>query len=126
MLIISEEEKLALLGYQDAGHSLSWYKERFPDLLNDLERYIIDAVKMNGIFPKEAKNAAEPIRYHKYYLILEPTKNNQYVVKLSNTDRMEIQKEYYFDDVNKAAMCLIRNSFTTAGSIKEYWDCGKE
>ena len=119
---ITDKEKLAILGYDDPPHSFSWYKERFSNLPDILEEFIIEALIECGTFPKESKGIEEYVRYHNFYLIVDKDKSNgKYIVKINNTDRREVQKELYFDDVKDAAAFIVNESFTVSGSVSQYW-----
>lgn len=117
---ITDKEKMALLGYDDPLHSLAWYKEQFDDLPEILEKYIVDTIKEHNIFPKEAKGLDNRIRCQMYYQIIE-SKADEYVVKINNTDRGEVDSEHVFSDIKGAAKFLIEKSFTMGGAIKQYW-----
>lgn len=117
---ITDKEKLALLGYADPPHSLAWYKEQFDTMPEILEKYIADTIKEHNIFPREAKGLEKRIRYQQYYQTIE-VKDGEYVVKINNTDRGEVDSERVFRNVKDAAKFLIEKSFTAGGAIKEYW-----
>lgn len=120
---ITDKEKLALLGYDDSPHSLSWYRDRFDNLPEIIEEFIIGALSECGTFPKESKGIKDDIRYHKFYLIIDANLNTgKYIVKVNNTDRHEVQRELSFDSIREAARFLINQSFTVSGSIKQYWN----
>ena len=117
---IDEKEKLAILGFYDPPHSLAWYRENFENLPIILEEFIIDTIKSYGVFPKDANQMEKEISYHRYYLIMEHA-GRRYSVKIINTDRSEISQEYSFKSLNEAAKFLIKKSYTTSGSIGQYW-----
>lgn len=120
---ITDKEMLALLGYDDPPHSLSWYRDRFDNLPEILEEFIIKTFNECGTFPKESKGIEDDIRYHKFYLIMDNNlTSGKYIVKVNNTDRREVQKELSFDNIREAARFLINQSLTVSGSIKQYWN----
>jgi hypothetical protein len=117
---ITDKEKMALLGYDDPSHSLAWYKKHFDNMPEILEKYIIDTMSEHNFFPKEAKDLESRIRCQMYYQIIE-LKDDEYVVKINNTDRGEVDSEHVFSDIKDAAQFLIEKSFTMGGAIKKYW-----
>lgn len=117
---ITEREKLALLGFSDPQHSLTWYKERFDDMPMMLEKYIVETLNVYGVFPKESKDLADMERYHRFYLLIDKDSAN-YVVKINNTDRREVNKQYIFTDITEAAKFFINKSFTAGGAVYQYW-----
>jgi hypothetical protein len=119
---ITDKEMLALLGYDDPPHSLSWYRDIFSNLPEMIEEFIIETLNECGAFPKESKGIDNDIRYHKFYLIIDANPAGKYIVKVNNTDRREVQKELSFDNGREAARFLINQSFTVSGSIKQYWN----
>lgn len=117
---VSDKEKLALLGFDDPVHSLAWYKARFSNMPEILEKYIVDTLNTHRVFPKEAGGLEDLTRYHKFYLIID-VEDGRYIVKVNNTDRREIEQEYMFTDAKSAARFLISRSYSAGGSIRAYW-----
>jgi hypothetical protein len=118
---LNDKEKLALLGFDDPKHSLTWYKEHFDNMPKILANYIIQTVKDCNIFPCEAKNLKERSRYQNFYLLIE-IEEGKYVVKINNTDRGEIKNSYIFNNAEDAAKFLISKSFTSGGAVNQYWE----
>ena len=118
---LNDKEKLALLGFDDPKHSLTWYKEHFNNMPKILEDYIMGTMRNYNIFPGEARNLKGRSRYQNFYLLIE-TEEDKYVVKINNTDRGEIKNAHIFDNAEDAVKFLISKSFTTGGAINQYWE----
>lgn len=117
---IPNNELLAILGFDDPPHSLKWYRERYPDIIDRLKNFIKLCLDTEKCFPKGLTKTDPKRKGFNYRYTIEKT-YGIYIVKSYNTDRGEVWHYKIFLNIDKAISYFIKNTSTAAGSIKDYW-----
>jgi len=118
---IPKNELLAILGFDDPPHSLKWYREHYPNILDRLKTFIKSCLDTEKCFPKELTKIDPRSIGFNYPYTIEKT-DETYVVKNYNTDRGEVWHYKIFLNIDMAIAYFIMNTSTAAGSIKNYWE----